>query len=71
MPPGAIAAAFQLANLILPGAITLFETIKNKDGSLGQNVSIFVTLDQNDSKFDANLAELVAEKAKLAGKKSA
>lgn len=62
---GSLAAAIQLLNIVTPGIITLIETIRHKDGTSTVQGSIFVTLDENDVKFDANLAELNAEKAKL------
>lgn len=65
---GSLAAIIQLLNVAAPGVITLIETIRHKDGTSTTTGSIFVTLDENDAKFDANLAELMAEKAKLMGK---
>lgn len=68
MPTGAIAAALQLVNLAAPGIITLIQTFRHKDGTSTSTTSIFVTLDATDSKFDANLAELNSELAKLNSK---
>lgn len=65
---GALAAVIQAINVAAPGVITLIETIRHKDGTVSTAASLFVTLDENDAKFDANLAELMAEKAKLMGK---
>jgi len=66
MPPGEIAAAFQIANLVAPGIITLYQTIKNsKTGASSTTASIFVVLDEEDGQFAANVAELKSELAKL------
>lgn len=66
MPTGAIAAAFQIANLVAPGIITLYQTIKNsKTGSSSTTASIFVVLDEEDGQFKANIDELNSELAKL------